>query len=76
MWNDLQYTVFDTRTLDGFRGAVDNGCVPELYFLQLALAQVLVGLRKQLINTFVFLSWACAAGSNNNDTYDSPLESG
>ena len=37
------------------------GCFPELYFLQLSVAQVLVGLRKQFIDNFVFPTWACAA---------------
>ena len=27
-----------------------------------------MGLRKQFINNFVFLTWACAAGFNNNNT--------
>ena len=29
-------------------------------------AQVLVRLHKQFINNFVFFTWACAAGFNNN----------
>ena len=28
MWNDLQYTVFDTGTLDGFKGAVNRWLLP------------------------------------------------
>ena len=31
-----------------------TGCFPELCFLQFSVTQVLVGLRKQLINNFVF----------------------
>ena len=31
------------------------------------MAQVLVGLRKQFMNSFVFPTWACAAGFNNNN---------
>ena len=31
------------------------GCFPELCFIQLFVAQVFVGLRKQFINNFVFL---------------------
>ena len=42
------------------------GCFPELCFLQFSMAQVLVGLRKQFMNNFVFPTWACAAGLNNN----------
>ena len=42
-------------------------CFPELCFLQFSVAQVLVGLRKQFINNFVFPTWASAAGFNNNN---------
>ena len=42
------------------------GCFPELCF-QFSVAQVLVGLRKQFINNFVFPTWACAASFNNNN---------
>ena len=28
VWNDLSYTVFDTGTLDGFKGAVDRWFLP------------------------------------------------
>ena len=59
MWHDLQYTVFDTRTLGGFKGAVKRWLIP--------VAPMLVGLRKQLINNFVFLTWACVTGFNNNN---------
>ena len=36
------------------------GCFPELCFLQFSVAQVLVVLRKQFINNFVFPTWASA----------------
>ena len=65
MWNDLPFAVFDTGTLDGFKGAVNRCCFPEFVF-QFSVAQVLVGLRKQ-INNFVFPTWARAAGFNNNN---------
>ena len=45
------------------------GCFPELFFLQFSVAQVLVGLRKQFINNFVFPAWDCAAGFNNDKYY-------
>ena len=32
MWNDLPYTVFDTGTLDGFKGAVNRWLVPLVVF--------------------------------------------
>ena len=41
------------------------GCFPEFVF-QFSVAQVLVGLRMQFMNNFVFSTWACAAGFNNN----------
>ena len=43
-------------------------CFPELCFLAFSVAQVLVGLREQLINNFVFHTWACAAGFNDNNS--------
>ena len=69
MWNDVPYTVLDTGTLDWFNGASQPLVASLSYFF---MAQVLVGLRKQFINNFVFLTWACAAGFNNynnNDNY-------
>ena len=36
-------------------------------FLDFSVAQVLMGLRKQFVNNFVFPTWACAAGFNNNN---------
>ena len=32
-----------------------------------SIVQVLVGCRKQFMNSFVYPTWACAAGSNNNN---------
>ena len=46
------------------------GCFAELCFLQFTVAQVLLGLRKQFINNFVFPAWAGAAGFNNNNNND------
>ena len=43
------------------------GCVPELCVLQLSLAQVLVGWGNQLMKNFIFATWACSAGFNNNN---------
>ena len=48
------------------------GGFPALCFLQFSVAQVLVGLRKQFINNFVFPSRACAAGLNNNNIWVLP----
>ena len=43
------------------------GSFSELCFLQISVAHVHMGLRKQFINNFVFHTWACAAGFNNNN---------
>ena len=51
--NYLPYTVFDTVSLDGFKGAINRLLHPELYFFQFSVAQVL-GLPKQFINSPVF----------------------
>ena len=32
MWNILTFTLFDTGRLDGFKGTVNIGCLPELCF--------------------------------------------
>ena len=32
-WNDLPYTVFDTGTLDGFKGQSIVGCFPEFFLV-------------------------------------------
>ena len=66
VWNDLPYTVFDTRTLDEFKWEVDRWLLSWFFFL-FSVAQVLVGLRKKFINNFVFPTLACAAGFNNNN---------
>ena len=50
----------------GLREQPILGCFPEFVF-QFAVVQVLVGLRKQFINTFVFPTLDCAAGFNNNN---------
>ena len=51
----------------GSRVQSSVGCFHELCFLQFSVAQVLVGLRKEFINNFVFPAWVCAAGFNNNN---------
>ena len=51
----------------GSRVQLTVGCFPELCFLQFFVAQVLMGLRKQFLNNFVFPTWAYAAGFNNNN---------
>ena len=61
------YTVFGSRTLDGYKGAVNRWLLPRVVFFQVSVAHVLMGLRKQLINNFVCPPWACAASLNNNN---------
>ena len=48
MWNDLSYTVFDTETLDGFKGEVNRWLLPLVVFSSVFMAQVLVWLRKTI----------------------------
>ena len=43
------------------------GYFPALRFLDFFVVQVLVGLRKQFTDNFVFPAWACATGFNNNN---------
>ena len=50
----------------GSRVQLTVGCLPELYFLQFSMAQLIVGLQKKFLNNFVFPTCACAAGFNNN----------
>ena len=70
LWDDVLYTLFDTGTLDGFKGAVNLWLLLSVVFsgaccvLFCCVAQVLVGFRKQFINNVVFPTWACAAGFN------------
>ena len=52
----------------GLREQSIVGCFPEFVFL-FSVVQVLVGLRKQFINNFVFPTRACAAGFNNNNIF-------
>ena len=62
MWNDLPNTVFDTGTLDGFKGASIVRCFPEFVFQFFHGA--VVGLRKQFKTIIIKTS---AAGFNNNN---------
>ena len=63
-WDDLPCTVFGTGTwMCLVNGVVCfSVCLPRVVFFQFAVAQVLVGLRKQFINNLVFHTWAFAAG--------------
>ena len=55
MWNELPYTLCLTpECWMGSRVQSTFCCFPELCFLQYSVEQVLMGLRKQFINHFVF----------------------
>ena len=54
MWNDLPFEVFNTKTFDGFNGAVNRWLFPRVVFFLFSAAHVLVGLRKQFINNLIF----------------------
>ena len=41
-------------------------CFPEFVF-HISVTQMLVRLRNQFINNFIFPTWACAAGFNTNN---------
>ena len=45
-----------------------DGSFPEFVF-EFSVAQVLVGLRQQFIDNFVFPTWAYAAGINNDNVF-------
>ena len=49
----------------GLRKQSIVGCFPEFIFI-FSVLQVLLVLRKQFINNFIFSTWACAAGFINN----------
>ena len=63
---DLPYTVFDTGTMGRIKGAVNRWLIP-WFVISFSVAQVLVGLRKQFINIFIFPTFACADGFNKNN---------
>ena len=67
MWNDL-YTVFDTGTLDGSKGAVNNWLLPRVVFSSVSRGcRLLWVCQSNLYTTSFFPTWACAAGFNNNN---------
>ena len=65
MWN-FPALCFTLDRWMGSRVQSTFGCTPELCFLQFSVAQLLVGLRKQYMNNFVFPKCAVAVGFNNN----------
>ena len=67
MWNDFPTLCLTPERWMGSRVQSTVGCYHELCFLQFSMAQVLVGLRNQFMDNFVFHTWACAAGFYNNN---------
>ena len=58
--------MFDTGTLDGFLGSSQSLVASLSLFFSFSVVQVLVGLRKQFMSNFVFITYACAADCYNN----------
>ena len=54
VWNDLPYTVFDTGTLDEFKGAVNRRLLPWVCFFSFSVEHLLEGLRKPFYKQFCF----------------------
>ena len=57
VWN-LNYTVFDTGTLDGFNRSSQLLVASLSYVFQFHVAHVIVRLRKQFLNNLTFPTWA------------------
>ena len=56
MWNDLNYTVFDTGTLDGFMGAVNRWLFPSGGFSSVFCGAGGCGVAKAIYKQFCFSS--------------------
>ena len=54
MWNDLPWSVFDSCTLSGFKGAVNLSLLHWRLFSFFSVAQVLVGLLCNFVNVLFF----------------------
>ena len=67
MWNDLPYTVFDTRMQDRLHCAVNRWFLPWIAFSSVFHAAGACGFVKAIYNNFVFPNWVCAASFNNNN---------
>ena len=68
MWNDLPYTLFDTRTLDGFMGTVNRRLILIVVFSTVFRGAGACGVAKAINKQLCFSHWASAAGFNiNND---------
>ena len=52
MWNDLLHTVFDTETLDGFKGAVICWLLPRVVFTSVFCGTGASGVVKAIYEQF------------------------
>ena len=61
------YIVFDTGTLDWFKGAVNRWLLPRLVYSSVSRGADACVITKIIYKQLCFSSWACAAGFNNNN---------
>ena len=54
LWNDLPYTVFDTGTLDGFKGAVNRWLLPWVVFSSVFRGRGACGVAKAIYKQLCF----------------------
>ena len=58
--------MFNTGTLDGFKGAVNLWLLPSVVFSSLFHGAGACGVAKQLMDNIIFPTWACNNNNNNN----------
>ena len=58
--------MFDTLRLDGFKVAVNRWC-PSRSFFSVFLGAGTCGVATAIYKQFLFPTWACSAGFNNNN---------
>ena len=69
MWNGLTYTVFNTGTMDGYKGAVNCWLLSKVVVFFSFPRRQCLGVVKAVLTLVVFPTLACAACFNNNTTY-------
>ena len=67
MWNDLLYTVFDTETLDGFKGAVDRWLLPLVVFSSVFCGAGDCGVTNAIYKLYLSHLGLCSWFNNNNN---------
>ena len=63
LWNDLPYTVFDTQTLDEFKGAVNRWLLPGVVFSSVFCGSGACVVARAIFNQL----WFSHLGLNNNN---------